>query len=587
MDMDRFLLHVLPRRRLAVRAVTAAALCSLMSVPFAPGPTESLAKNRDGRGLYSQVRELLRNRVEAAGMPAKIAVSGRDLYASIALPSFYQRRSYAPVWINESGISPASRRLLRALRGADAEGLRSSDYHLFKIGAMLDRFDQSPPGTGHAGLRQLVDLELLLTDAFLVYGSHLVAGRVNPETIDPEWFANRRDVDMAEVLEQAISTDTVHETLESLRPSQRGYARLREALRSYRSIASEGGWPVVPPGPKMQKGDSGSRIALLRERLKVTGDLGGTETDNPEAFDVGLGEAVKHFQRRHGLDVDGVVGPATLSALNMSADERVHRIEINMERWRWLPQDLGRRHIIVDIANFELDVVEAEEEVMTMRAIVGRDYRRTPVFSGKMSYIVLNPYWHVPPSLAVKDILPQVRKDPGYLAEKSMRVFEGWGADTKEIDPDSLDWSAITGKNFNYRFRQDPGPVNSLGRVKFMFPNKFNVYLHDTPSRELFEKTARAFSSGCIRIEKPIELAEYVLRGDGKWNRDAILSAIDRLVEQTVQLPEPIPIHLLYWTAWADTAGTINFREDIYGRDKPLAQALAEKPPIQSVHIER
>jgi murein L,D-transpeptidase YcbB/YkuD len=279
------------------------------------------------------------------------------------------------------------------------------------------------------------------------------------------------------------------------------------------------------------------------------------------------------------LDIDGVVGPATLSALNVPTAARVSQIEVNMERWRWLPEDLGRRYVFVNIANFELDVVEDKREVITMRAIVGRDYRRTPVFSDRMTYLVLSPFWNVPPSLAAQDILPQVRKDPNYLAQKGMRVFEGWGSDTKEIDPLSVDWSSITGKNLRYRFRQDPGPSNSLGRVKFMFPNKFNVYLHDTPSRDLFQKTARAFSSGCIRIENPIELSEYLLQGDPRWDQSAILAAIDRRIEQTVNLPEPIPVHLLYWTAWVDAAGIANFREDIYGRDKLVAEALAEKPP--------
>jgi murein L,D-transpeptidase YcbB/YkuD len=545
-----------------------------------PEPMGAIAQARDTGDLHRQVRELLRNRIEAAGVPAKLTVGGRYLYSATALPLFYQRRSYVPAWINESGITPASRELMRAIRGADAEGLGSSDYHLSKIGTMLERFGGTSSGAGLIPPRGLVDLELLLTDAFLLYGSHLLAGRVNPETIDPEWFANRRDADMAAVLEKAVSTGTVQENLESLKPSQSGYARLRAALRTYRDIAAEGGWRTVPSGSKLQRGDSGSRVGLLRERLRVTGDLRDTQPNDPEVFDEGLDEAVKNFQRRHGLDMDGIVGPATLSALNVSADDRVHWIEINMERWRWLPQDLGASHVIVNIANFELDVVESEKEVITMRAIVGRDYRRTPVFSGRMSYIVLSPYWHVPPSLAVKDILPQVRKDPGYLAEKGMKVFQGWGADTKEIDPNSVDWSKVTAATFNYRFRQDPGPVNSLGRVKFMFPNKFDVYLHDTPARELFQKTARAFSSGCIRIEKPVELAEYLLRGDPRWNRDAILNAIDRRVEQTVQLREAVPVHLLYWTAWVDAAGMVHFREDIYGRDRPLADALAEKPAM-------
>ncbi|MFH1313858.1 MAG: L,D-transpeptidase family protein [Candidatus Eisenbacteria bacterium] len=580
MERNSVLFYVIPKRWAAVCATTTAALCLLMVALLLCGPPEARAERLNNRDLYGQVRELLRNRIETGCTAPEFIVCGRDLYASIALPRFYEKRSYLPIWIDESGISPASRELLRALRGADAEGLRSSDYDLARIGTMLERFGDLSSNQGRANPRGLVDLELLLTDAFLIYGSHLVAGRVNPETFDPEWFANRRDVDMAEVLETAISSSAVQETLENLRPSQAGYVRLREALAAYRDIAQKGGWPVVPAGPKLEKGDSGSRITSLRERLRVTGDLREGEAVDREEFDDGLEAAVKHFQKRHGLDVDGIVGPATLSALNGSAEDRVRRIEINMERWRWLPQDLGPRYIIVNIANFELDVVEAEKEVLTMRVIVGRDYRRTPVFSGRMTYIVLNPYWHVPPSLAVKDILPQVRKNPGYLTEKGFKIFQGWGGDTKEIDPNSVDWPKVTAKDFKYRFRQEPGPVNALGRVKFMFPNKFDVYLHDTPSQDLFAKTARAFSSGCIRVEKPIELAEYVLRDDPKWNRDAVLAVIGRRVEQTVRLPESIPVHVLYWTAWVDAFGTVHFREDIYGRDKLLAEALAEKPPM-------
>lgn len=217
-----------------------------------------------------------------------------------------------------------------------------------------------------------------------------------------------------------------------------------------------------------------------------------------------------------------------------------------------------------------------------MKVVAGRDYRRTPVFSDKMTYLVLCPYWQVPTGITVKDILPEIRKDPGYLTQKNIKVFQGWGADAREIDPQTVDWSQITAKTFNYRFRQEPGPNNALGRVKFMFPNKFNVYLHDTPSRELFEKTKRAFSSGCIRIEKAIEMAEYVLRGDPKWRRETILAAIEKWTELTVRLPEPIPVHILYWTAWANEDGSIQFRHDIYGRDVLLGEALKEKPPADT-----
>jgi len=281
---------------------------------------------------------------------------------------------------------------------------------------------------------------------------------------------------------------------------------------------------------------------------------------------------------RHGLDVDGVVGSATLDALNVPVEKRVRQLIVNMERWRWLPQDLGKRYILVNIADFELDVVENSQPLMTMRVIVGRDYRRTPVFSDNMTYLVLSPYWHVPTAIAVQDILPKIQQEPGYLAKQNIRVFRGWGAETREIDPRTVNWSHVTAANFSYRLRQEPGPMNALGRVKFMFPNKFNVYLHDTPAQELFAKPERTFSSGCIRIEKPIELAEYLLQSDAKWTREKILAVADKRIEQTVRLPEPMPIHLLYWTAWADEDRTVQFRADVYARDGKLYEALIERP---------
>jgi murein L,D-transpeptidase YcbB/YkuD len=324
----------------------------------------------------------------------------------------------------------------------------------------------------------------------------------------------------------------------------------------------------------MRKGDRGERVRVLRTRLIVGGDLGQELNNNGDSFDNALEQAVREFQRRHGLEVDGIVGPATLEALDVSVEERVRQIELNMERWRLLPQDLGQRYVLINIPNFELDVVENGKTVMSMRAVVGRPYRHTPVFSARMTYLVLSPYWNIPPGIAIEDVLPLIRKDPNYLAKHNIKVFQGWGAETKEINPKTVDWTRVSAKNFKYRFRQEPGPQNPLGRVKFMFPNEFNVYIHDTPSQELFTKTERCFSSGCIRIEKPIELAEYVLRGDPEWTREKILAEIEKWVEQVVHLPEPIPVHVLYWTAWVDENGTIQFRKDIYGSDERLNEAL-------------
>ncbi len=282
---------------------------------------------------------------------------------------------------------------------------------------------------------------------------------------------------------------------------------------------------------------------------------------------------MRRFQKWHGLAVDGVVGPATLAALNVSVEKRIRQIEVNLERWRWLPQELGARHILVNIAGFELNVIENGQPVMTMRVVMGKEERPTPVFSGALTYLVVCPYWQVPSTIAVKDKLPQIRKDPGYLTRKKIKVFQGGEA----INPRTINWSEVTAKNFNYRFRQDPGPKNALGRVKFVFPNPFSVILHDTPDRELFTRNVRTFSSGCIRVEKPIELAEYVMHGDPQWTREKILATINKWVERTVWLPEPIPVHLLYFTAWVDAEGMTHFRDDIYGRDKRLDEALRKK----------
>jgi len=335
---------------------------------------------------------------------------------------------------------------------------------------------------------------------------------------------------------------------------------------------------VIPDG-FLRLGDRGGPVAALRERLRLEDDLGPADAADADLFDEPLEHAVTKFQRRHGLTADGVVSPATRAELNVRVERRVEQLELNLERWRWLPKDLGRRHIIVNIAAYELEVVEDEMVVLAMRVVVGRPFNRTPVLSDTMRYIVLNPYWHVPQSIAAAELLPKVRRDPTYLARYKVRVFPNSGPDAPEVDPTMVDWSAVTPSHFAFRLRQDPGPLNALGRVKFMFLNKFNVYLHDTPARPLFEESQRDFSHGCIRIQQPIELAAYLLRQDPRWSRDALVRALGDAVDQSVPLPEPMPIHLLYWTAWADGDGTIEFRRDIHGRDAPLLTALRAPPP--------
>ena len=334
------------------------------------------------------------------------------------------------------------------------------------------------------------------------------------------------------------------------------------------------------PEQGLRKGDLGDRVDLLRKRLAMTGDLDLPAGEAEPTFDEALEGAVRRFQRRHGLEDDGIVGRETLAALNVPVEERVAQMEWNMERWRWVPHDLGDRYILVNIPEFKMRIVETPGSKVEMRIIVGKQYTATPVFSGMLNQLELNPAWNIPHRIAVEEVLPNIRKDPGYLAKQRISVFRDWRDGAPEIDPETVDWSEVNGRNFSFKLRQEPGPLNPLGRLKFVFPNKFGVYLHDTPARGLFSKFARDVSHGCIRVEKPMELAALLLRDDTRYPKEKILEWIGSGVRKTISMRNPIPVHILYWTAWVDDRGTIHFRKDIYGRDTLLATALKETPPV-------
>jgi murein L,D-transpeptidase YcbB/YkuD len=294
-----------------------------------------------------------------------------------------------------------------------------------------------------------------------------------------------------------------------------------------------------------------------------------------DLFDESLEEAVKRFQQRHGRFDDGIVGTRTLRALNVPVEKRIRQIELNMERWRWLPQNLGNPYIMVNIAGYGLEVVENETPVLTMKIVVGTAFQKTPVFSGKMTYIEMNPYWNVPHSIATEETLKKIRQNPEFFAKENMRVFTA-GQNGEEVSPATIDWSQHSENNFPYRLRQEPGPRNPLGRIKFMFPNKHSVYLHDTSDPQLFRKERRGYSHGCIRIEKPMDMAEFVMRGSKEWPIEKI-KAVLKTKETSANLPKPIPVHILYFTAWGNGDGATHFLEDIYRRDERLDRALQPK----------
>ena len=471
------------------------------------------------QGVAGAVRDLL-----DSDDWASLRVAGEHVHAAADVAEVYRARDYAPIWTpRPDGLQ----QLLALLRDAESHGLRPSDYH-----------DQAL-----IGVDDPAELELLASDAFVTYALHLARGKVREERI-AGWHVERPDPDLRARLERAAEGDPASAVADLL-PRHPGYDRLRSALQRYRAIVRSGGWPNVPDGPSLRLGDSGTRVAALRARLAATGDLPSAGGD---AFDEPLDAALRRFQARHGLDADGIVGPATRAALDVPTEQRVEQIELNLERWRWLEPTLGGRYVMVNIAGFEAGLYDHDRLTLGMRAIVGTRYRRTPIFSDEIRYIVFSPYWNIPASIAREEIRPKGRD---FMRRNDIEELASG------------------------RLRQRPGPDNALGRVKFMFPNRFNVYLHDTPARELFARSARSFSHGCIRLEKPLALAEALLRGEG-WTMDEIEEATGRSTPRTVDLDEPVPVHILYWTAWVDENGTVQFRRDLYGRDPAVLRALRQ-----------
>lgn len=486
-----------------------------------------------------------------------------DCRACEAGTRFYEAREGAYAW-----TGPANRHQLAALidavRAADAHGLDPADYHL----AELEAIDASVAEER---------ADSIATDAYLTLAAHLLSGRIDPVSIEPDWTAARRERDLAAYLQGALASNAVAESLEALAPDQPGYRALVEALAHYRALATDGGWPGVEAGPVIRPGETGPRVAQVRARLAATGDIA-EESEAPETYDADLEAAVRAFQARASLDADGVIGERTLAQLNATPDDRIAQIRANLERWRWLPEDLGRRHIRVNIADFRLEARNNGEVERVHDVIVGRLYRRTPVFSGAMSYFVLNPWWETPASLAVQDKLPLFRRDPGAVRRLGFQVIDREG---NLVDPDTIDWNAVPARGFPYRIRQAPGPLNALGEVKFMFPNRHNVYLHDTPTRGLFASNRRDFSSGCVRVQDPIALAEWVAADTDRWTPEQVREIAAGDTETRLTLARTIPVHILYSTAVSDpdSATGIRFVDDIYDRDARLITALDAEPP--------
>ncbi|MDJ0875806.1 MAG: L,D-transpeptidase family protein [Desulfobacterales bacterium] len=487
-----------------------------------------------------------------------IHVAGRDLVAA-----FYEQRGFAPAWGRQAQVDG----LMEAIRRIEADGLDPKDYYLSEL---LD-YHQKIAAADIADGQLKAEFDLILTGSLIRLCYNLIFGKVDPITQHASWNFNRDVADLEPVafLEQAIASDDIAVFIAELIPKYRIYTGLKGVLADYRRMAAAGGWAPIPEGDTLKQGMQDERVAALRQRLVAGGDLlPGQASGN--RFDEALEATVKRFQQRHSLDADGVVGQGTLAALNVSAEQRIGQIRVNLERLRWVLHDVPPEFILVDIAGYRVYVYKERQTIWESRVQVGRPYRQTPSFRSDMKYIVFNPTWTVPPGILSKDVLPAIKKDPGYLERRNISVLDRSG---RPVDTGAIDWAKTTARRFPYILRQEPGPSNALGQVKFIFPNKHFVFLHDTPSKALFRRTDRAFSSGCIRVERPLELAALLLQDVSGWNR----SHIDKLIAagrtQTVFLSQPVPVLMVYLTAeFFD--GQILFKDDVYKRDAPLRKAL-------------
>lgn len=474
------------------------------------------------------------------------------------LRDFYARRAYAPIWVDAEGPLPRARLLAAALGDAEREGLDPT------------RYDAAPAvlAAGRGGADRLAETELALSRMLLRYAREVRAGRV-PSRIRYHGIAGAAAAPPEVLLARAATAPSLADLVAELAPRDPGYARLRAALARYRAIAASGGWPKVPAIRSLAPGTTAPAIAILRQRLAATGDLVGVAAA-PASADRALVEALRRFQARHGLPETGTVDALTRAALNVPAAARAETIALNLERRRWLSDEAVMRGVIVNAAAFGLELVERGRTVFATRVIVGTCDQKTPQFATLMTGVQFNPYWNVPQSIANNEILPRLKRDPGYLARQKIKLFVEWGG--REVDPRSVDWKALS--RMPYKLRQEPGEGNSLGRIRFLMPNPYNVYLHDTPAKRLFERRARAFSHGCIRVQRPDELAAALLKGNGGWSLAQVRRAAAAEDQVSVAFAQPIPVVVGYFTAWVGEDGVVQFREDHYRRDASLAAAL-------------
>lgn len=492
-----------------------------------------------------------------------LTIGDTRILAEETLLEAYHENSYRPLWTDREDIAE----LLELLERAAVHGLDPEDYSLAELRQLLSQWQVAPTPELEA------KSEILLTESLIRYAYHRRLGKVKASDIDPDINFRREAFSTAsplETIQAAMAAPSLRSFIEHAAPSGPYYQALQYWLEVYREMQSTGGWPFVPDGPTLRLGDTGPRVAALRARLAVTGEWAGSLPGSGAPFDPELVNAVKAFQTRHALESDGLAGAQTVAAMNVPIEVRINQLRASLERLRWVNQEAADTLVAVNIAGYRAMFFRNGRNVWTTRAMVGRDYRQTPVFRGDIAYMEFNPTWTIPPTILRDDTLPAIKRDPTYLERKNIRVIDRNGS---YVDSTTVDWNRYR-TSIPYTLRQDPGPDNALGTVKFIFPNKHLVFLHDTPNTALYDRPERAFSSGCIRVEDPLRLAELLLDDPARYRRSDLQAVVESRKTQRISLAPKIPVLILYLTAGIDTDGSVRFLKDIYNRDPSLIAAL-------------
>jgi L,D-transpeptidase YcbB len=512
---------------------------------------------------------LIRHFIENKEPDLPYELEGNRFYSSILLPKFYIEKSFKSVWITIYNDVSKVKEMLEFIDNLEFHGLNPTHYHQALIAEKLEELAQDSQLIFNPHF--ISKLDLILSDAFFITASHLYHGKVDPVSLKALWGIQRNKPELVldEKLSEMLESESIEKYFELFYPPHPGYKFMFAEARKLNEIKSQDfKVNTDPKSTSIKRNEESAYLPQIRKKLAFLGFYTPDSVSESTQYDLQTMQAVLKLQAQFGFNTDTVLGKNAIAALNTPVEQLQRRLYVNMERLRWMPDTLEEKYIIVNIADFTLSMMSGKDTILSMRTVVGKNFRQTPVFNSVMSYLVFSPTWTVPPGIMRNDIIPAVSKNPGYLASKNMIVLDKSG---NRVDPSTVNWRQ---NGVRYTVRQMPGLQNALGKVKFMFPNKYSVYLHDTPTRELFARDERTFSSGCIRIEKPFELAKVLLADLPKWDDEAIFKAMNSQSERTVVLKTPVGVYLYYLTAWSGPKGNIYYRNDVYSRDAEVYEAL-------------